>query len=43
LNQKVESASQNSEDRIRKLEAENTELKHRLEALESMLISQKSN
>jgi trimeric autotransporter adhesin len=54
LNEKVESASHKSEERIRELEAENADLKRRfnkenadlrrrLEALETVLISQKSN
>jgi hypothetical protein len=34
LNAKVELSSQRSEDRIQRLETENTELKRRLEALE---------
>ena len=43
LNQKVENRSQDSEVRIQKLEAENAELKQRLEALEQIVRDQKSN
>ena len=43
LNEKVEVTSQKSDDRIQKLEAENTELKQRLEALEKIIRNQKSN
>ena len=50
LNQKVEVGSQTteirsqrSEERIQKLEAENAELKQRLEALEKMVLNQKPN
>ena len=39
LNQKVEARSQKSEDRIQALEAENAELKRRLENLEQLLYS----
>ena len=38
LNEKVEVRSQRSEDRIQKLEAENAELKARLEKLERFLL-----
>jgi hypothetical protein len=41
LNQKVEDRSQKSEVRIQKLEAENAELKQRLEKLEGLLARQK--
>src|SRR5262249_44721852 len=37
LNQKVEAGGQKSEDRIQKLEAENAELKARLEKLERLM------
>jgi hypothetical protein len=37
LNEKVEFRGQKSEDRIRKLEVENVELKQRLEKLEQMM------
>jgi hypothetical protein len=42
LNQKVEAGSQRSEDRIQRLEAENAELKGRLERLERMIESKGS-
>jgi Chaperone of endosialidase len=41
LNEKVEVRGQKSEDRIQKLEAENAELKQRLEALEKIILNQK--
>jgi trimeric autotransporter adhesin len=43
LNEKVEVRSQKSEVRIQKLEAENAELRQRLEALEKIVLNQKSN
>ena len=43
LNEKVEDRSQKSEVRIQKLEAENAELKQRLEALEKIIRNQKSD
>jgi trimeric autotransporter adhesin len=43
LNEKVEARSQNAEVSIRKLEAENDELKQRLAALEKIVLNQKSN
>jgi hypothetical protein len=43
LNEKLESGSQNSEVRMKKLETENAELKSRLEALEKIVLKQKSN
>jgi trimeric autotransporter adhesin len=43
LNEKVEVRSQKSEVRIQTLEAENAELKQRLEALEKIIRNQKSN
>ena len=43
LNEKVEIRSQRSDDRIQKLEAENAELKQRLEALEKIVLGQKAN
>jgi len=42
LNEKVEDRGQKSEVRIQKLEAENAELKSRLEALEKIVLNQKS-
>ena len=41
LNEKVEVRGQKSEDRIQKLEAENAELKQRLETLEKIILNQK--
>jgi hypothetical protein len=43
LNTKVEDTSQRSEIKIQKLEAENAELKRRLEALETIIRNQKPN
>jgi len=43
LNRKVEDGRQKSEGRMRKLEAENAELKQRLDALEQIIRNQKSN
>jgi len=43
LNQKVECRSQEAEDSIRKLEAENARLKERLTVLEQIIIKQKLN
>ena len=43
LNEKVESGRQKAENSIKKLEAENAELKQRLEALEKIIRHQKSN
>jgi hypothetical protein len=43
LNEKVETRSQNAENSIRKLEAENAGLKQRLAALEKIVLNQKSN
>ena len=43
LNEKVEVRSRESEDRIQKLEAENVELKQRLDMLEKNVRNQKSN
>jgi len=40
LNEKVESGQHNTERRMRKLEAENAELKQRLEALEEFVRQQ---
>lgn len=42
LNEKLDSRNQRSEDRIQKLEAENAELKQRLDALERILLAQKA-
>jgi trimeric autotransporter adhesin len=43
LNEKLELGARKSDDRIQKLEAENAELKERLDALEKMIRNQKSN
>ena len=43
LNEKVEVPSQMSDVRIQKLDAENAELKHRLEALEKIILNRKPN
>ena len=43
LDQKVEIGSQNSEVRMQKLETENADLKSRLEALEKIVLNQKTN
>ena len=43
LNEKVEVRSRNAEVSIRKLEAENAELKQRLAALEKVILKQKPN
>jgi hypothetical protein len=43
LNEKVEDGSRKSADRIQKLETENAQLKQRLDALEKLIRSQKSN
>jgi hypothetical protein len=43
LNQKVEIENRTSADKIQKLETENAELKHRLDTLEKIILSQKSN
>jgi hypothetical protein len=43
LNEKVEAGSQKSEIRIQNLEAENADLKQRLEALEKIVLNQKPN
>ena len=43
LNEKVEDRSQKSEVRIQQLEAENAELKQRLDALEQIILKQKPN
>jgi uncharacterized protein YceH (UPF0502 family) len=43
LNEKVEVGSRKSDDRIQKLETENAELKQRLDDLEKIVRSQKSN
>ena len=43
LDEKVEVRSQRAADSIRKLEAENTELRRRLEALERIVLNQKPN
>lgn len=43
LNEKVENGKQKAETQMEKLEAENAELKQRLEALEKVVLNQKSN